>query len=99
MIKIFDDGRIAHEGCEISESEKGKYIEVDKLPVAPYVRGKLGYCAANLITNSIEFRYTEDASIIDDEATEEPPLSALEQNTLEIALNTEYLICLAELDM
>lgn len=98
-MKIFEDGRVAYAGYEVPESEKGKYIEVDEIPVVPYVRGKLGYCAANLITNSIEFRYTEDASIIDDEAIEEPPLSGLEQNTLEIALNTDYLICLAELDM
>ncbi|GEM_PF-6418960 len=105
MFYVFENGRILQDPLKPEIHEKGLYIEAKVLPeIQPQV-GMSCYLFADLNDGLIKVASEPyiPVEIPDDnhvpEVVEEPPLPELEQTTLEIALNTEYLICLAELDM
>lgn len=105
MFYVFENGRILQDPLKPELHEIGLYIQVEVLPEIEPQQGVVSYRYADLSDGLIKIATEPSVPVEIPEdngrqiVVDEPFLSELEQTTLEIALNTEYLICLAELDM
>lgn len=76
MIYVFEGGSVVYDGSTISEEQKLKAVEVEALPAAEEVDGKLAILRANKERNEVYYEYIDKPK--------EPEIEHLKQQVADI---------------